>query len=82
MKYNHKKENGINLFSRKAWAVVAVIGIIGLIFLLRDHTSHVFLVLPFLILLACPLMHVFMHGSHGGHGDDSSPDRQKSNHQH
>ena len=29
--------------------------------------------LPFLLILACPLMHVFMHGGHGGHGggDDS-----------
>jgi hypothetical protein len=25
-------------------------------------------ILPYLLLLACPLMHVFMHGGHGGHG--------------
>jgi hypothetical protein len=25
-------------------------------------------VLPWLLILACPLMHVFMHGGHGGHG--------------
>jgi len=24
--------------------------------------------LPFLFLLACPLMHMFMHRGHGGHG--------------
>ena len=24
---------------------------------------------PYLLLLLCPLMHIFMHGSHGGHGD-------------
>jgi hypothetical protein len=24
--------------------------------------------LPFLLILACPLLHVFMHGKHGGHG--------------
>jgi hypothetical protein len=24
--------------------------------------------LPWLILLACPLLHVFMHGGHAGHG--------------
>jgi hypothetical protein len=32
-------------------------------------------VLPFLLLLACPLMHLFMHHGHGGHGrhDDASP---------
>jgi hypothetical protein len=26
-------------------------------------------VLPWLLLAACPLMHLFMHGGHGGHGD-------------
>ncbi|MDP2135319.1 MAG: DUF2933 domain-containing protein [Sulfuritalea sp.] len=28
-------------------------------------------------MLACPLMHLFMHGGHGGHGhgDDSPPDK-------
>jgi hypothetical protein len=35
-----------------------------------DHRVHVIGALPFLVLLACPLMHLFMHG-HGGnaHGD-------------
>jgi hypothetical protein len=30
---------------------------------------------PFLLLLACPVMHIFMHGGHGGHGsrDASGP---------
>jgi hypothetical protein len=25
------------------------------------------LTIPFLLILACPLMHIFMHGGHGGH---------------
>jgi hypothetical protein len=28
--------------------------------------------LPFLLLLACPLLHMFMHGGHSGHGDSGS----------
>ena len=32
------------------------------------------LTLPILILLACPLLHVFGHGSHGGHGGHGDPD--------
>ncbi len=35
-----------------------------------EHRPHVLGVLPYLLLLACPLMHVFMHGGHGGHGHD------------
>jgi hypothetical protein len=42
-------------------------------YLVTEHTAHVFGVLPFLLLLACPLMHLFMHHGHGGrHG--GSPD--------
>ena len=38
-------------------------------FLLTEHTAHVFGVLPYLLILACPLMHLFIHrGHHGGHG--------------
>lgn len=33
------------------------------------HNEHLLPLLPFLILLACPLMHLFGHGGHGGHRD-------------
>ena len=36
-------------------------------FLLTEHRAHVIPYLPFLLLLACPLMHLFMHRGHGGH---------------
>jgi hypothetical protein len=36
-------------------------------FLLTEHRAHVFGALPYLLLLACPLLH-FFHG-HGGHGN-------------
>lgn len=35
-------------------------------FILIEHREHVFQALPYLILLLCPLMHIFMHGSHHG----------------
>ncbi len=42
---------------------------IAAFFLMTEHTAHVFGALPYLLLLACPLMHLFMHhGHHGGHG--------------
>ena len=37
-------------------------------FLLTEHRAHVVPYLPFLLLLACPLMHLFMHHGHSGHG--------------
>jgi ABC-type Fe3+ transport system permease subunit len=36
-------------------------------FLVMRHWQHVLAFFPYLILLACPLMHLFMHGGHGGH---------------
>jgi hypothetical protein len=36
-------------------------------YLLTVHLEHLAVALPYLILLACPLMHIFGHG-HGGHG--------------
>lgn len=38
----------------------------GLLF--TEHRAHVLGALIFLPLLLCPLMHLFMHGRHGGHG--------------
>jgi hypothetical protein len=36
-------------------------------FLITEHTAHVFGALPYLLLAACPLMHLFMHHGHGHH---------------
>lgn len=32
------------------------------------HKDHVLALLPYAFLAACPLMHVFMHRGHHGHG--------------
>jgi DUF2933 family protein len=36
--------------------------------LFTEHRAHVFGVLIWLPLIACPLMHFFMHSGRGGHG--------------
>ena len=41
-------------------------------FVLREHYEHALGMLPYLLLLACPLMHLLMphgHGGHHGHGE-------------
>jgi hypothetical protein len=51
---------------------------IAAFFLLTEHTAHVFGALPYLLLLACPLMHFFMHhGHHGGAQARSDGDGSK-----
>jgi len=43
-------------------------GIVAVVYLLLEHTDHVLGSLPYLLLLACPLMHLFGHShAHGGH---------------
>jgi hypothetical protein len=42
---------------------------IGGFFLVTEHAAHLFGILPYLLLLACPLLHL-LHGGHGGgHGN-------------
>ena len=44
-------------------------------FVLTEHRAHTIQYLPFLLLLACPLMHLFHgHGRHGEHGRDANGD--------
>lgn len=43
-----------------------VFGAVAVFFLLTEHRAHVLGVLPFVLVLLCPLMHLF-HGGHGAH---------------
>ncbi|MBI3149533.1 MAG: DUF2933 domain-containing protein [Betaproteobacteria bacterium] len=57
---------------RGKWIFLAFTAITAF-FLFTEHRAHLFGILPYLLLLACPLMHLFHHGGHGarheGHGD-------------
>ena len=57
--------------SKSVTNLLAWIGAAGLVaVLLKDHALHVTRVLPFLFLMACPLLHVFHHGGHASHGGE------------
>ncbi len=56
--------------TRSAIVLFAFIAIAGF-FVLAGHTAHVLGALPYLLILACPLMHLF-HG-HGGRHDHAKP---------
>jgi len=59
--------------SRGTWVLIAFLAIAAY-FLLTEHRAHFLAYLPFVLLLACPLLHLLHghggHGSHGGHGAD------------
>ena len=60
------------------WVFVAFLAIAAF-FLFTEHRAHLLGALPFLLLLACQLMHLFMHGGHGAHGghDENSERSEK-----
>jgi len=55
--------------ARALWIAAAMAALIGAFFVLREHWGHVAGYWPYLLLLACPVMHLFHgHGGHGHHG--------------
>ena len=64
---NEGARNGT--WSSRAKLVLIGFGVVGGVLLLAEHRMHVLPFLPWLILAACPLMHVFMHRGRGGHED-------------
>lgn len=66
------------LSSRSGIVLLAFLAI-GAFFLVTEHTAHLFGILPYALLLLCPLLHVFMHGGHGG---DHAGHQNDANQQH
>lgn len=87
MNREHEGRNEPCGFWRSRYALgFVVMGAAAAYFLLTEHLAHVLGALPYLLLLACPLMHVFMHHGHGGHAHhhdrDAAADRAGSGDKH
>ena len=75
------RANGEPPGRRPVTIALLMIVLIVAFYLLREHWGHVSGLWPYLLLLACPLMHLF-HG-HGGHGgparhESHGPDKPAS----
>ncbi|OGA45717.1 MAG: hypothetical protein A3G24_26625 [Betaproteobacteria bacterium RIFCSPLOWO2_12_FULL_62_13] len=80
MDHKHDPDSGNQTKSRGKWALIGFVAIAAY-FLIAEHRAHLselLYYLPYLLLLACPLLHLFMHGGHGGHGDHGGRDAGKS----
>jgi len=67
----------------KPTLAAGLFAVIAAFFLIAEHRAHLVGWLafwPYLLLLACPLMHLFMHGSHshGGHGSNAASNETMS----
>ena len=82
MEHKHETDNDGAMKSKANIALIIFL-IIGAFFLVTEHRAHLSGWLSsygiWLLLLACPLMHLFMHGGHGhgGHGSAASNESTK-----
>lgn len=60
----------MSLRAKMAWLGFAAV---AAFYLWTEHRAHLLGALPLLLLLACPLMHLFGHGGHGHGGKGDNP---------
>ena len=73
-----QQTGGGNFFRSRAGMVFLAFAAIAAFFLITEHTAHVFGALPYLFLLSCMFLHMFMHG--GGHGGDGGDGNSHAGH--
>lgn len=72
----HSQKQGLmcHFMSWKGVVFVLALGTLSY-YLLTVHLEHLAITLPYLLLLACPLMHIFGH-EHGGHTHEKDENRK------
>lgn len=82
--HGHEPDGSKGMKSRVKWVFIGFAAI-ATFFLVAEHKAHVSGWLSaygiWLLLLACPLMHLFMHGGHGGHGNHRDDGNETSDKQ-
>ncbi len=62
------------LASRAGLVLIVFLVFVGFL-LTTEHRAHAFGALLWLAILACPLLHIFMHGGHGSHEGHDTQER-------
>jgi hypothetical protein len=76
MTANHLPHPRSALKSRVNWVLLGFLAIAAF-FLFTEHRAHLLGVLPLLLLAACPLLHLFLHGGHGGGHEEYAKDEPR-----
>lgn len=58
---------------------LCILAAIAVFFLWQNHRAHILQLLPYALLLLCPMIHLFLHR---GHGDHKHRDRGNSDRGH
>ncbi|MBX9812140.1 MAG: DUF2933 domain-containing protein [Burkholderiales bacterium] len=81
MNHEHRQDGGNGTGFKTKWVFIAFLAIAAYLLIMEHqaHLSGLLYYLPYLLLLACPLLHIFMHGGHGNHHNNGSmqPDKQR-----
>jgi hypothetical protein len=59
--------------SRNTKLALLSAAVIAAFFILREHWSHALGLLPYILLISCPLMHLFGHRHHHRNNEHRSP---------
>jgi hypothetical protein len=84
--HSHHDQGGAppgSFWTSRAFLVFLGFAAIALVLLWEEHSAHILGAIPYLFILACPLMHIFMHGGHGhggrhDHGRGTRSDRESN----
>lgn len=74
--HRHQRLRGSGLLSRNGWVWFGFLGVAGF-FLVTEHRAHLLGFLPFALVLACPIMHLFHHRKHGVQAPEDSRSGQR-----
>ena len=67
----------VETFRIPVWLGACLFLAIAAFLLLEEHRAHMLGVLPYALLLLCPVIHLFMHRGHGSHGGAHSAHQQR-----
>lgn len=81
MQHENSTGGGTNRQRTNSRFVFLAFAAIAAYFLITEHRAHLFWILPFLLLAACPLLHFFHHRGHDHESSDSRPGSSGSTHQ-
>ena len=56
----------------RLWLGFCLLLAVAVFFLWEEHSAHILGAVPYVLLLACPLIHLFMHRGHGERRSDAS----------
>jgi len=62
-----------SFWASRSFIVWLALVLIGGFLLVSEHRAHFLGAALWLLLLACPLLHIFGHGGHRGHGGHGRP---------